>query len=168
MRGDDSVGELREDGPHAVLEQGPDLPRGPGQHDDAHAAALKIAAGGGAPVVAQRRGALGQPDLLEIVRRELRVAALFEHAAQPGLLLRVELQLHAEGLGQRGLGEVVAGGAQAAGGDDEVGAVLGAAHRLYDAARVVTHDRLPVHVDAVLGEEHRDVRRVRVYRAAEQ
>lgn len=30
VRGDDSVGELREDGPHAVLEQGPDLPRRPG------------------------------------------------------------------------------------------------------------------------------------------
>ena len=170
VRGNHAVGEGGEDRPHAVLEHGLNLPRRAGQHYDHDALGREDAAGRGAPVVPERGRALGQHDLLEVVRRYLkaRVVPLAPEASKPLLLALVEHEGEPEGLGNRVLREVVAGGAEAAGGYDELRAGFRALHGLYDAARIVAHHGLPVYVYAILAQQQGDVRRVGVYRGAEQ
>ena len=57
-------------------------------------------------------------------------------------------QGHAEGFTDDVLGQVVIGGAQAPGGDDEVGPVPGGLHSLPQPGGVVPHHALPIDADA--------------------
>ena len=61
-------------------------------------------------------------------------------------------QFLAEGLGDGHLGQVVAGGPQAAGGDEDIRPVAGDVHRLADPLRVVPHHGVIVDVDPQLGQ----------------
>ena len=80
----------------------------------------------------------------------------------------VKLQGEAEGVGQGLFGEVVAGGAQAASGDEDVGAALGDVHSGAEAFGVVPHHGVIVDVDAQGGQALGDHLGVGVGDAAQQ
>ncbi len=80
----------------------------------------------------------------------------------------VDEHLFAEGGGDRFAGEVVVGRAEAAGHDDEVGAVEGALEGVDDAVEVVAHDGLEVEVDAEGGQARGEPGGVGVDDLAEQ
>ena len=132
-------------------EHGPALPGGAGEHDDPYPLRLKGAAGGGAPVVCKDGAALRQHGLLEVVLRHgpVGVEALEVAADALGRGL-VKDQLPPEDLGQSLLGEVVAGGPQAAGGDEDVGPPPGDLHSGAEPGGIVPHHRVVVDVDAQL------------------
>ena len=75
-----------------------------------------------------------------------------EEAADPLGAFRVVDQGLAKALRQRLLGEIVAGGAEPPGGDDQIGAEAGDVHRLNEPPGVVPHHGVPVYVDAQLRE----------------
>ena len=126
----DPVGQALQVGDHPVGEHGPALPGRAGEHDDPHPVRLEGHAGGGAPVVVQNRAPLGQHGLLVVV---LRHGAAGVEPLKVGLDAagggRVEHQLFAEALGQHVFGQIVAGGAQAAGGNKNVRPAFGQLHR---------------------------------------
>lgn len=114
-----------------------------------HPVRLEGHAGGGAPVVVQHRAPLGQHGLLVVV---LRHGAAGVEPLKVGLDAagggRVEHQLFAEALGQHVFGQIVAGGAQAAGGNENVRPAFGQLHRGTQPLGVVAHHRVVVDVDA--------------------
>ena len=93
--------------------------------------------------------ALGQHGLLVVV---LRHGAAGVEPLKVGLDAagggRVEHQLFAEALGQHVFGQIVAGGAQAAGGNENVRPAFGQLHRGPQPLGVVAHHRVVVDVDA--------------------
>ena len=152
--GDDHpVGQAFQVGHHPVGEHGLTLPGRAGEHDHADAAGLKGHAGGGAPVVVQHRAPLGEHGLLVVVLRHgpagVEPLEVGLDAAGGGLM---EHQRFAEALRQHVLGEVVAGGAQAAGGDDNVRPGAGQLHGGAEPLGVVAHHRVVVDVDAQGGQ----------------
>ena len=167
MGEDQTVAARLQERADAVLEHRAALQRRAGQHDDEAAVRLKGAAGRGAPVVHEDGAALRQHDLLEVVFGHVGVA-LFIKPAQARLLFLVEDELLAEGGGDGLLREIVARGAEAARGDDHVGALLRAADDLLEPAGIVAHDGLPEDVDAELAQQARNVGGVGVDRLAEQ
>ena len=112
---------------------------------------LEGTAGSGAPVVDQNGAPLGDQGLLEVVFRQ-------GTSGDPGIVLDtlqrflVIDQLFPKRLGQDVFGQVVTGGAQAAGGDDDVGPAPGQFHRLPGALGVVPHHRVPKHVQTQGGQ----------------
>ena len=64
----------------------------------------------------------------------------------------MELQLFSESLAQGLLGQIVAGGAKTAGGDDNVSPTFGDVHRLLEPLRVVADYRMVVDVQPQLAE----------------
>ena len=99
---------------------------------------LKGAAGGSPPVVGQDGAALWQHGLLQIVVRHgpFRLGKVGADALRRGL---VKDELFTKRLGQHVLSQVVAGGAQPAGGDDDIRPLLGDSHRLPGPLRIVAH-----------------------------
>ena len=106
---------------------------------------LKGAAGGGAPVVHQNGAPLGEHGLLVVVLGEF-AAPVFGELLQPAHRVLIPVQLFPKGLRQHVLGQVVAGRAQAAGGDDNVRPLLGDGHRLPGPLGVVPHHCVPIHI----------------------
>ena len=145
MGGDDPLRQLLEIGHGPVLEHGAALAGGAGEHDDVDPVGLKGAARGGAPVVGENGAALGQHGLLHVVLRHGPANAGKVGADALGRSL-VKHQLLAEGLSQDVFGQIVAGGAQAAGGDDDVRPPLGHVHRLADPLGVVPHHGVVIDV----------------------
>ena len=108
---------------------------------------LKGTARGSAPVVGENGAALGQHGLLKNILRDGPACADKVAADALGRSL-VEHQLFAESLGQDVFRQVVAGGAQAAGGDDDVRPPLGHVHRLADPLGVVPHHGVVIDVQS--------------------
>ena len=112
-------------------------------------AALRLegAAWGGAPVVDQDGAALGEHGLLKIVLRHGPPGAgkIIPDALGRGL---VEHQLLSKRLGQHVFRQVIAGGAQPPGGDDDISPPLSGGHRLPGPLGVVPHHGVPVDVQA--------------------
>ena len=132
-----------------MFEHGAALIGGTGEHDDPDAVGLKGAARGGAPVVGEDGAALGQVGLLEVVVRHGTAGVEPLEVIPDPLGGRLVIhQLLAKALGQHVLGQVVAGGSQAAGGDDDVGPALGHLHRRLQPLGIVPHHDVVVHVDA--------------------
>ena len=69
---------------------------------------------------------------------------------------------------ERLLGQIVQRGAEAAGRDDDVRALLGFAHDTLQTSRVVADDGLVIYVDAQLGQTLRDELRIGVDDVAQQ
>ena len=136
--GDDPLGQGLEIGDRPVVEHGAALAGGAGEHDDMDAVRLEGTAGSGAPVVDQNGAPLGDQGLLKVVFRQGASGA-------PGVVLDalqrflVIDQLFPKNLGQDVFGQVVTGGAQAAGGDDDIGPAPGQLHRLPGPLRIVAH-----------------------------
>jgi hypothetical protein len=82
--------------------------------------------------------------------------------------LLVELERRPDQLGHDLLADVVAGGAQSAGGDHGAGARQRALDRLADGVRAVAHAGPAHHLHADGRERPRDLRAVGVQREAEQ
>ena len=61
-------------------------------------------------------------------------------------------QLLSKSPGQDVFGQIVAGGAQAAGGDDHVGPLFGNGHRVPGPLGVIPHHGVPIYVQAQLAE----------------
>ena len=134
-----------------VVEHGAALAGGAGEHDDMDAVRLEGTAGSGAPVVDQNGAPLGDQGLLKVVFRQGASGA-------PGVVLDalqrflVIDQLFPKNLGQDVFGQVVTGGAQAAGGDDDIGPAPGQLHRLPGPLGVVPHHGVPKHVQTQGGQ----------------
>ena len=149
--GDYTLGQGQQIGLCTVLEHGPALAGGAGEHNHMASLCLKGAAGGGAPVVFQNGAALGQHGLLKVVVGH-RPAGALEIGADPLRRTLVKDQLLAKGLSQHIFREVVAGGAQAAGGDDDIRPPLGQGHRLLRPLEIVPHHGVPVDVQPQLAQ----------------
>ena len=148
---DDTVGQVLQIGDRPVAEHHLTLPGRAGEHEHVDSVGLEGHAGGSAPVVLQHGAALREHGLLEIIFGH---GPLHLEEAVPDALGRglVEEESLAEGLRQGHLGQVVAGGAQTAGGDDDVGTGPGNFHRLADPLGVIPHHRVVEDVDAQLGQ----------------
>ena len=149
--GDDPLGQGLEVGHGPVAEHGAALAGGAGEHDDVDPLGLEGAAGGGAPVVGQHGAALGEHGLLEVVLRH-GAAGAGEVAGDAVGGPLVKDQLFPKSLGQHVFGQVVAGGAQAAGGDDDVGPLFGDGHGLLGPLGVVPHHGVVVDVQPQLAQ----------------
>ena len=137
------------DGP--VAEHHLTLPGRAREHQHVDAVGLHGYPGGGAPVVVQDGGPLWDHGLLEIVFRDRP-----PHGGEPvpnplgrGLVVH---QGPAKGLGHGNFGEVVTGGAQPPGGDENVRPLASNVHCLADPLRVVSHHGVIVDVDPQLGQ----------------
>ena len=107
---------------------------------------LKGTAGSGAPVVGQNGAPFGYQCLLKIVlgQRAVGGLAIGLDALQRFLIID---QLLAKGLSQYVFGQVVTGGTQAAGGDDNIRPLPGQLHRLLGALRIISHHGVPVDIE---------------------
>ena len=108
---------------------------------------LKGTARGGAPVIGENGAALGQHGLLKNILRDGPARADKVAADAPGRLL-VVYQLFSKGLGQDVFGQVIAGGAQTAGGDDDVRPLSGDVHRPADPLGVVPHHSVVIDIQS--------------------
>ena len=127
------------------------LPGRAGEHEHVGATGLEGHPRGGAPVVVQHGAPFGDHGLLEVVLGD-RGAPLGKPFPDPlggGFVVH---QFLPEGLGHRHLGQVVAGGPQAPGGDEDVRPVPGDVHCLADPLGVVPHHGVVVDVDPQLGQ----------------
>ena len=145
-------------GQNLLPEHGLALPGRPREHNDPAALALEYAAGGGAPAVGEDGSPHREHGLLEVVLRHRGIVELLLEIIPDALgTLRVKDQVQAEGVGQSLAGQVVTGGAKAAGGDEDVGPAAGNVHRLPEPLGIVPHHGLVKNVDAqggkLLGEE---------------
>ena len=148
-----AVGQILQIGQGPVGEHLPALPGWTGEHDHPDPLRFEGAAGGGAPVVGENGAALGQHGLLEVVLGHGPAGVELLKIGTDALGRRlVKDQLFAEGGGQYVLGQIVTGGAQAAGGDEDVGPPLGNLHRGAQPLRVVAHHRVVEDVDADAAE----------------
>ena len=165
--GDDLlVRQLAEIRYRALFEHDAALLRRPRQHDDDLAVLLEGAAGRGARGVMEHGAALGQQRLTEIVVRQL-LAEMYIVIERVHLALVLD-ELHVEGTGEDLLGQVVAGRAEAAGGNDDVGALARDFHTFLQPLRVIADDGVIQHVDADLRQQLRHVARVGIRDVAEQ
>ena len=110
--------------------------------------------------------ALGQQRLTEIVVRQL-LAEIYIVIERVHLALVLD-ELHVEGTGEDLLGQVVAGRAETAGGDDDVGALARDLHAILQTLRVIADDGVIQHVDADLRQQLRHVARVGIRDVAKQ
>ena len=142
--------EERDDGSE---EHGPQFARRAGQEDEALVAGGDVQgqAGGGAVGIGEDGGAFGDHGLdLDIGGHG--TAARGKELFDPGEGGRVEDQFAAEGMGGKLAGEVVAGGAEAAGDEDEIGTAQRLAEGGLDARAVVGDAHLAGDFVAEVGE----------------
>ena len=166
VRYDKLLRELAQIRQRALAEHGVALLGRAGDHDDDLAVLLKAAAGRGAAVVVKHRAALREHGLREIIVGEL--LAVADIVVQPLALGLVLGELEAESLGKDLLCEVVTGGAEAAGRDDDVRAALSRLNTLTQPLRVIADDGVVLHVYADLREHLGNVPRVGIRHVAEQ
>ncbi len=148
---DDPLGQGQQVGLRPVLEHGPALAGGAREHDDVDPIRFKGAAGGGAPVVGQDGAPLGEHGLLEVVVRH-GPADTIKIGADALRRTLVKDQLLAKGLGQHVFGQIVAGGPQASGGDDDVRPLFGQGHRFLGPLEVIPHHGVPKDVQPQLAQ----------------
>ena len=149
---DDLSGEGPEIRLHTPAEHGLTLMGRTGQHQHMDAAGLEGAAGGGAHRVVEYGAALRQLRLLDVVLRHGHVEGGLIKGPDVRQNVRMEHQLLPEGLTDGLLGQVVIGGAQAAGGEDDVRPAAGDVQRLAQPLGVVPHHGVPEDVDAQGGQ----------------
>ena len=135
--------------------------------DDDLAVALDPPSGRGAARVGDGAGRGNDPALLDVALRH-RVAALLEERAQGGLEVGVDARLLVEDRADRFARQVVLRRAEAAGADDDVGALARAADGLGQSIEVVADDGLEVDVDAERRQPGRDEGGVGIDDLAEQ
>ena len=149
-----------------VMQHGQEFGRRAGQQDDQLAAFRRCgAARGRAHTVGKGVAAARQPGLLVLVLAHGPVTEVFP---QPAQAVRIFFQRQAQDAGHGLLGEIVVGGAQAAGGDDQVAALQGGAQAFFQAGGVVAHHAGMVQVDAQGGEGAGHMGGVRIDGVAEQ
>ena len=145
-------GKTAQIGDGTAAEHGLHLVGRTGQHQHMDAVAGKGAAGSGAHGIVEHGAALGQHGLLGIVFRHGDVeGGLIE---DPDLLqnVRVEDQRLVKGGADGLLGQIVIGGAQTAGGDENVRPAAGDVQRLPEPLGIVSHHGVPEDVDAQGGK----------------
>ena len=145
---DDLVGELPQVRLHVAAKHGFHFVGGTREHKDVDALRFEGAAGGGAHGVVEDRAALRQFRLLGVVLRHGDVEGGFVESPDVLENVGVEDEGLSEGFADGLFGEVVAGGAQAAGGDEDVRTAAGDVQRLPEALGVVAYDGVPEDVDA--------------------
>ena len=165
--GDDLLlGELFQIGQGACPEHRDALVRRTRDHDNNRPVLLKGTAGRRTPKVVENRGPLGDQGLRKIVRRKLLSAA--DVLVERGFLLRALHERQAEGLGEDLLGQIVAGGAEAAGGDDHIGSLPGNGHAVAQTLRIIPHHGMIAHVHPDLREHFGDIAGVGIRDMPEQ
>ena len=127
---------------------------------------FKGAAGRGAPEIVEDRAALGQEGLPVGVGGE--ALAGLDVLVKALLFPLVHHQGQAKAVRQHLLGQIVAGGAEAAGGDDDVGAGLCHLHARPQALGIVAHDGVVLDIDADFGKPLGNVAGVGVGDVAQQ
>ena len=145
---DDLVGQAPQIRRGATAEHGLALKGRAGQHQHMDAAALKGAAGGGAHGIVEHGAAHRQIRLPAVVLRHLPVERFPVKGPQIFHHIGMAFQRQAEHLADSLLGEIVIGGAEAAGGDDDIRPLPGDLQRLPETDGVVTHHGVPVNADA--------------------
>ena len=153
-------------GHHALFEHGPALLGRARQHDDDFAVLFKGTPGSRPACVVEDRAALRQHGLLGVVLGVFVPGG--DIVIEGFVFLFIPLQLQAEGLCQRVLGQVIAGGAQPAGGDDDVRPLLRYFNALLKPAGVVAHHRVIEHIDADACQRLGNISRIRVGDVAQQ
>ena len=143
----DPLGELGQIRGHLLPEHGQTLPGRAGEHHHMHAIHAEGTARGGAPTVFQHRAPTGQIGLLEVVGRH-GAPGLGKVVPDALLTLGVKLQRKSKGPRHHLFGQVVAGGPQSPGGDEDVCPASGNLHRLGQAGGVVPHHGGVVDVEA--------------------
>ena len=118
------------------------------EHQDVDAAGLKGTAGSRPGGVGQDRAVFRQPRLPEVVLRHGDVHRGLKKAADVGLDLRVVDQLPSKALRHHLLCEVVIGGAQAAGGEEDVRPSPGGFQHGAQPLRIVPYHRVVADADA--------------------
>ncbi len=166
---DDDVADSQsgQAGCHLHLPHALQLGGGAGHGHDDRAVLLHPPAGGRTAGVGDGLGGGDEHRLLDVALGEAE-AASGEEGAQPLLRLRIHVHLLAQGEGDRLTRQVVLGGAEAAGDEDEVGPLAGAADGLGQAAQVVAHLGDVVQVDAQRGQAGGQVLGVGVQYIAEE
>ena len=154
-------------GDHPGLQHEAHLPGRAGQLDHRGAVRDEGEAGRGAVKVGENGAALRQHGLAQVVFRHYPVF-LSEEGPDLLRLLLMQLERHAENFADDVLGQVVVGGAQAPGGDDEVGPVPGRLHGLPQPGGVVPHHALPIDADAQAPEGGAQLFRVGVHDVPQQ
>ena len=144
---DDFPGKAPEIGLGAAAQHGHHLVGRAGEHQHMDAVGFEGTAGGGAHGIVEHHAPLREHSLLAVVVRHGGVKVFFVEVRDVREDLRVEHQRLAAGGADGLLGEVVVGGAQAAGGDEDVRPVPGGVHRLAQASGVVSHHCVPEDVD---------------------
>ena len=121
-----------------------------GEYGDGVVVVLDDAAGGRAAEVGHDDAAGGEVGLFDVVGGHFAADAghVGDDRVETGLM---ELHGKVEVFGDHFLGEIVLGGAETAGGDDDVGAAQGFAQRFADTAGIVADDDVTVERHAQLG-----------------
>ena len=153
-------------GHHALFEHCPALFGRARQHDDDLAVLFKGTPGSRPACVVEDRAALRQHGLLGVVLGVFVPGG--DIVIEGFIFLFIPLQLQAEGLCQRVLGQVIAGGAQPAGGDDDVRPLLRYFNALLKPAGVVAHHRVIEHIDADACQRLGNISCIRVGDVAQQ
>ena len=122
-----------------------------GEHDEDFAVLLQIDAWGGAKAVGEELGAVGAEALLAVVGRHGALEAQ-EAFSDGGFGGRVEFEREAEDAGDGFAGIVVGSGAEATGGDDDVGGLPAIAKGSFDVGRFVADDEAAAKGEAEAGE----------------
>ena len=143
----DLPGELSQIWLRMAAEHGLHLVGRAGKHQDMDAAALKGAAGSGAHRVIKHRAPLRKLRLPGVVLRHGYVEGRLVKGPDILQNVPVEDQLLPKGLADSLLGEVVIGGAQAPGGNENIRPAAGNVQRLLQPPGVIAHNGVPKHVD---------------------
>jgi len=142
---------FEEAGEDFSFEHGAELVGWAGEHDEDFAVFLQIDAGGGAEAVAEELGAAGAETLLAVVggHRTFGAKEAFEDGGFGG---GVKFEGEAEDAGDGFAGVVVGGGAEAAGGDDDIGSLPAIAEGGFDISGFITDDEVAANGEAMAGE----------------
>ena len=142
---------LQKKGDDVMVEHGGHFPGRAGEHNGGFAVLLDGTAGGGAVGIGENDGAFRHHGLFFVVLRHVDVELFmkFDDALE-GLLVHLEFSPEISGNGL--FGQVVVGGAQPPGGDDDVGAGKSEGEAFFEPFRVVAHHRLVVHSNTQIGQ----------------
>ena len=165
---DDLVGQRPEVGDHMALQHGQHLEGRTGQHQHMDAVGFKSAAGSGAHGIVEYSAALRQFRLLDVVLWHLPVGVPLKKGPDAIQNVLVEHQRLAEGLADGLLRQVIIGGPQAAGGDDDVRPLPGNVQSLLQPLGVISYHGVPEDIDSHGGKGLGDVSGIGVDDVAEE
>ena len=148
MGDNDLAGKAPEVGDGVVLQHGPHLKGRAGQHQHVDAPGFKGAAGSGAHRVVENGAVCRKLRLLAVVFRHGQMNIPREISPDGFQHILPQHQGLAEGLADGLLGQVVIGGTQASGGEDDVRPLPGNFQSLSQPGGIVPHHGVPEHVDA--------------------